>query len=356
MRYFLPDRAAVHPDVAHAAPLGELGPGDPAVVAAWPGLQAGLGALFGTTQRVMVDPLPPSAWFDAVLRTGVLRRVLVVVAGRAGERFARAAEACGKEVVRLHVPPGRVLDADIAGQFRDGPPFDAVLLPHVEPGTGLMLPLAELARTWRSESCVVIADLTHSLGAVPIDMDASGIDAAVGASHLALGLPPGLSFAVAGERLLARARALPARGWALDLLRHAAAAERGRPLHVPWSRLLGALWRQLQRIAAAGGLAMRAARHAAFRQRMDAWAAERGIELLAPPGWRAPTLSVLRTGGWSAAVMIEALRERGIAVTTPLDDASDEAIALGHMADLTPDELELLLQALDAERAEMPRG
>jgi len=346
MRYYLPDRANVHPDLATAAPLGELGPGDPAIVSSWPHLQAGLGALLGTRRRVMIDPLPPSAWFDAVLRTAVTRRVLVLVTGPAGERFARDAEACGKEAVRLHVPPGRALAPEVARQFLDGPSFDAVLIPHVESGTGLLAPLSELAAVWRSESCVVIADLTHSLGSVPLDVDAAGIDFAVGASHLSLGLPPGLSFATASERLLARVRDTAARGWALDLLRHSAAAERGRPLHLPSARLMGALLRQLERIEATGGIGARAGRHRAMRQRVDAWADARGFELAAPVAQRAPMLSVLRTGERSAAALVVELHERGVAVATPLDDRSDRAIAFGHMADLELDELDVLLPLL----------
>jgi aspartate aminotransferase-like enzyme len=346
MRHFLPDRADVHPDLTAAEPLGELGPGDPAVVAAWPGLQSGLGVLFGTRGRVMIDPLPPSAWFDAVLRTGVRKRALVLVTGPVGERFARAAEACGKEAVRLHVPPGRALEPDVARQFLDGPPFDAVLIPHVEPGSGLLEPLADLARVWRSESCVVIADVTHSIGAVLLDIDRAGIDFAVGASHLALGLPPGLSFATASDRLLARVRETGARGWALDLLRHAAASERGRPLHLPAAGLLGALRRQLGRIEASGGPAARAARHDALRRHVDAWAVGCGLELAAPPSRRAPMLSVLRTGDRSAAAIIELLHERGVAVATPIDDRSDRAIAFGHMADLEVGDLDALLPLL----------
>jgi aspartate aminotransferase-like enzyme len=348
MLHFLPDRANIHPDLAAAPPLGELGPGDPAIVAAWPRLQAGLGALFGTTRRVMIDPLPASAWFDAVLRTGVTRRVLVLVGGRAGERYARDAEACGKEVVRLHVRPGDALTPEVARQFLDGPPFDAVLIPHVEPGTGMLQPLAELSRVWRSESCIVIADVTHTLGAVPLAIDEAGIDFAVGASHLALGLPPGLSFAIASDRLLDRVRSTAARGWALDLLRHAAAAERARPLHMPAASLMGAFAAQLARIDASGGIAARAARHAALRRQVDAWAEAHAVRQPTPAGHRAPVLSVLQTGGVGAAALVEALYQRGVAVSTPLDDASDAAIAIGHMADMEPATLDVLLDSLGA--------
>jgi aspartate aminotransferase-like enzyme len=193
---------------------------------------------------------------------------------------------------------------------------------------------------------VVIADVTHSMGAVHLDIDRAGIDFAVGASHLALGLPPGLSFVAASDRLLARVREAGARGWALDLLRHLAASQRGRPLHLPSAALLGALQRQLARIEASGGPAVRAARHAALRRQVDAWAEACGLELAAPASRRAPMLSVLRTGARSAAGIIERLHERGVAVAAPLDDRSDRAIAFGHMADLEPGALDALLPLL----------
>jgi alanine-glyoxylate transaminase/serine-glyoxylate transaminase/serine-pyruvate transaminase len=302
--------------------------------------------LFGTSRPVLVDALPASAWLDGVLRTAVLHRVLVLVTGTGGERLARAAEGCGKEAVRLHVAAGRALEAEVARQFLDGPPFDAVLIPHVEPGTGVLEPLAELAATWRSDGCLVLADVGYTLGAMPLAVDAWGLDAAWAPSHLALGLSPGLSCAVLSDRLLARVRGAPARGWALDLLRHVAAAERGRPLHAPPPAAMGELLALLDRLGDTGALAARSARHAALRAEVDVWAARRGVSLRASEGRRAPTLSVLRVAPRSAAQVLGAMRERGFALGRPLDDGGDAEVALGHMGDLDPAELAMALDAL----------
>lgn len=347
-RILLPDRAGVHPSLAAAPPLGEYGPGDASLTATWPALQAGLRLLFGTTRPVLLDALPVAAWLDAVLRTGVHHRVLVLVTGAAGERLARAVEACGKDAVRLHVPAGRALEADVARRFLDGPPFDAVLIPHVEAGTGVLEPLAELAATWRSDDCLVLADVSYTLGALPLAVDAWQLDAAFAPSHLGLGLSAGLSFCVASDRLLARVRAAPARGWALDLLRHVAAAERGRPLHAPPPAALGELLALVERLGVAESLSARVARHEALRGEVDAWAARRGLPLLAAAGRRAPTLSVMRVAPRRATDLVGAMRARGQLLGRPLDDRDDVDVAIGHMGDLAPGELAEALVVLAA--------
>jgi alanine-glyoxylate transaminase/serine-glyoxylate transaminase/serine-pyruvate transaminase len=209
-------------------------------------------------------------------------------------------------------------------------------------------PLAELAQVWRSDRCVVIADVSHTLGAIPILADAWGLDAAFGSSHLALGLPPGLSFAVTSPRLLDRLRVQPGRGWALDLLRHAAAAERGRALHAPNPQLMGALLAQLGRIEAAGGPETLFERHVAHRARVDAWAARIGANVVAAAGRRAPTLTLVAPGHRRAGAVLHEMRLRGFTLATPLDDSSDGAVAFGHMGDLAPASLDAMLDALEA--------
>ncbi len=350
LRAFLPGPCAVRPALRDAPPLAPLGAGDPSLPAAFARLQPGLRALFGTARDVVVDGLPGSALLEAAIRSGVRKRVLVVSGGHFGGRLARAATSCGREVVELNVAAGRPLDAALARRFLDGPPVDAVLVSHAESGTGLLAPVAELCAVWRERhDCLVLLDAVATFGGAPLAVDAWGVDFAYGTSHLALGLPPGLSFAVLGPRFLERALHLADRGWALDLLRHQEAARRGRTLHTPPAPLLGMLDAQLAAIAAAGGAEARWARHAALAARVAEWVAARPpLALVAPEGHRAPTLSVVRLPeGRRAMEVVAAMTARGFAVAAAFGDLADRALAIGHMGDLTLPELDAMLAALD---------
>src|SRR5687768_11795593 len=67
---------------------------------------ARLGPIFGTRRAVHVLTGSGTSAMELAIRNGTVRRVLAVVHGDFGERFARMAEACGRSVVRLTAEPG----------------------------------------------------------------------------------------------------------------------------------------------------------------------------------------------------------------------------------------------------------
>ena len=67
--------------------------------------------------------------------------------------------------------------------------------PHaLRDGTGVIQPIRELAEVARARGALVIVDAVSSLGAVPFQFDAWGIDVAVGGSQKALSASPGIAF------------------------------------------------------------------------------------------------------------------------------------------------------------------
>ena len=85
---------------------------------------------------------------------------------------------------------GRRLDA-VADALAEHP-VKAVLLTHSETSTGVIQPVeGARSRRERQPASMVVADVVSSLGAVPFEFDAWGVDVAVGGSQKALSASAG---------------------------------------------------------------------------------------------------------------------------------------------------------------------
>jgi aspartate aminotransferase-like enzyme len=348
-RFFLPGPVEVDPAVAQAMLRPIIPHRSADAVALLRAFQPGLQELFGTSRPVMILTGSATAMMEVGVRAAVRDRVLCVVSGVFGERFARIAERCGKEVTRLRVQPGQVLEPGALGLMMQGPPFDAVSLVHAETSTGALAPIGPLLERLRSiPDVVTIVDAVASVGAMPIETDRWGADFIFTGSQKALGLPPGLSFGVASERLLNRAAEAGDRGLYLDAVTLHEAAAAPRFATTPALPIVYALQTQLSRIAAEG-LSGRFARHRAMREEVEQWVARHGrCEIWAHPAFRSDGVTALHLRPERSAMTIVAeLAQLGWTVATGMLDDADRIIRIGHMGDLMPGQVGGLLQALE---------
>ncbi len=348
-KLFLPGPTDVHPEVLAAMQRAMISHRGPAMEELFSGLQPGLRALFRTREPVLIAACSATGFMEAAIRSGVERRVLVVVGGAFGDRFAHIAEACGKEVIRAVVPEGRTLEAEHLARFLDGPEVDAVALVHSETSTGAQAPLEELASVVRSQRDVMLlVDAVSSLGGSPVETDLWGLDFVFTGSQKALALPPGMALGVASPRMIERARTLPDRGRYLDLAAYHEAALKHRPLTTPALSLLYALECQLSRIAASGGVEARWRRHYEMLLGVERWvAAHPAIGFLATEGRRSWTVSCLTLpDATNSATIMANLAAAGWTVASGYGAMKDRAIRIGHMGDLGVDQLQGLLGRL----------
>ena len=121
-------------------------------------------------------------------------RVVVPVAGYFGDRFARIAEAFKLDVRRIDYDWGRAANPeDVAAALAEAP-TKGVLAQHSETSTGVVHDIEALGGACRDAGALLVVDVISSLGAVPYQGEAWGIDVAVGGSQKALGATPGLAF------------------------------------------------------------------------------------------------------------------------------------------------------------------
>ena len=347
-RYFIPGPVEIDSEVAAAMlrpMIGHRGPEARALVAS---VQPGLQALFGTTRPVMLATGSATAMMEAAIRSAVRDRVLCIVGGTFGERFAEVAERCDKEVVRLRVPRGSTMEPDLLEQMLDGPPVDAVTMVHSETSTGALAPVELLLAKFRQlPEVITIVDCVSSVGGMPIETERWGADFVFTGSQKAIAIPPGLAFGVVSPRLVERARSIDDRGFYLDAVDLLDAARESRFPQTPALPVVYALAEQLRRIASEG-LDARFARHRRMRERVEAWVGEHGrCGIMAPPGRRSDTVTALRLApARSAVALARELAREGWQVTTGIEGDEDRVIRIGHMGDVTLEHLDALLATI----------
>lgn len=349
-KFFLPGPTDVHPDVLAAMQRPMIGHRSKAMEELLERMAGPLGALCRTTRPVMVGTTSATGFMEMAVRNGVRHRALSIVNGSFSERFAKLVTACGKECVRLDVPLGAAVEPDMLLDALRRTRVDAVTVVHSETSTGVLQDVEAFAQVVREfDDVLLLVDAVTSLGGSPVEPDAWGLDFTLTGSQKALALPPGLALGVASERMMERARELPARGLYFDLIGFDAATRKFQPTNTPALSLFFALDAQLGRIARDGGIAARWERHDAMRRRVETWAGGRGIDFLPREGRRSWTVSCLRLPeGTSAKAVTTALKRDGWTIGSGYGPLKDATIRIGHMGDHTVAALDELLPLVEA--------
>ncbi|HEY7706229.1 MAG TPA: alanine--glyoxylate aminotransferase family protein [Gaiellaceae bacterium] len=121
-------------------------------------------------------------------------RVVVVSAGHFGERWEAMAQNFGCEVDTVAYDWGDTPSADdLAARLGELGGAKVVFLTHSETSTGVVSDVQALAAAAKAAGSLVVVDAVSSLGAVPLETDAWGLDAVISGSQKALMTPPGLA-------------------------------------------------------------------------------------------------------------------------------------------------------------------
>ena len=352
-RFFLPGPTEVHPDVLAALTRPMIAHRGSAMTDLLAGLEQPLQSLFRTAGRPFIGTCSATAFMEMAIRSGVRSRVLSLVSGAFGKRFAAIAQACGRDVVTLEVALGQTVEPDMLRDAMIRSEADAVTLVHSETSTGALAPLEQLAEVVHEfDDVMLLVDAVTSVAGVPVETDKWKLDFVLTGSQKALALPPGLALGAHSERMLERANTVPERGGYLDLVVFADAAENHQPTNTPAISLLYALEAQLERIEVSGGIEARWNRHKEMLETVETWVDERGKSLgmryLPESDRRSWTVSCLRLGGGQNGRHIrQLLADRDWTIATGYGELKKTTIRIGHMGDHTVAELQELLKVLE---------
>ena len=317
---------------------------------------ARLRQVFRTESEVLVFTASGTGAFESAF-TNLLspgEKALVVSHGEFGSRWQKMAAAFGCEVVALTYDWGQTPRAEDVSHLLAESGAGVVFLVHSETSTGVVSDIRALAAACNDAGAISVVDAISSLGAVPLETDAWGIDVVVTGSQKALMTPPGLAFASISERAWAKAEqaTLPRFYW--DWARARAAQVKGSTPFTPATSTVVALNAALELILAEG-LEHVFARHVALGRACRAGAKAMGLDLYSPDDDSAAVLTgILTPPGIDAVELRLALRDRhGITIAGGHGDVVERLFRIGHIGYVDVFDITTVLGAIELQLVEM---
>src|ERR1700744_4228181 len=171
------------------------------------GLLADLSRLFATKGHSYIYIANGHGAWEATLSNVLSRgnKVLVLESGRFAINWGLAGAAMGAEVEALKGDYRRaVRPADVEERLRQDKSHSikAVLVVQVDTASGVFNDIEAIGKAIKASGhpALFMVDAVASLGCMPFEMDAWGIDVAMSGSQKGLMSPPGLGFVAANDR------------------------------------------------------------------------------------------------------------------------------------------------------------
>src|SRR5258708_4017262 len=179
-------------------------------------------------------------------------KVLVLSAGKFGERWQGLAKAFGCKVELLSVPYGGTFSLDDV-RARLTPDVRAVFVQATESSTGARHDVEGIAKMVRAQDdTLLVVDAITGLGTTHLDVDRWGVDFIIGGSQKALMMPPGLAYCAVSERAWQRMETTSSPRYYFDLRKERKSAAKGESAYTPATSLFAALGAALEFIRAMG--------------------------------------------------------------------------------------------------------
>ncbi len=285
-----------------------------------------MGALRGVYRTANHHTLPISGTGSAGLETIMMNilepgdSAVVCVMGYFGHRLAELARRAGADVRVVEVQPGEICDPAEVDRLLNEKPAKLVAFVHVETTTGACQPIEPMVAVARKHGALVAMDCVTSLGGMPIDLDALGVDAAGSCTQKCLGAPAGLGPISVGPRAMAAVQARTAKPatWYLDLSLlfqywGEGGATKKRAFHhtAPIQSIYGI--HEALRLILEEGLDARWARHQSAHDSLAKGLDGLEISFFTPATHRAPTINVINVpDGVDEAAVRARMLDRGV--------------------------------------------
>ncbi len=339
-RLFTPGPTPLLPAAQFAMAAADMHHRTPEFRALYARVLAQMKLFVGTTNDVVLLSASGTGAMEAAVSnlTSPGDRVLVLSAGKFGERWAAIAKALGCAVDVITAPYGQTFDLD---EVKKSLKLEtrAVFMQASETSTGTshdVQGVAKLMQQTRSEAMLIVDAIT-GLGTTPLDMDAWGVDVLIGGSQKAVMIPPGLSYLAVSERAWDRMEATYNPRYYFDLRRERKSAKNGESAFTPAVALIAALGAALDYIAsqADGDLAAGRAKLVENAQVIAKMTREActalGFKLFSASPSAAAT-AIYAPEGIDSGVIVKALKERfGAIITNGQGEMKGQIFRIAHL-------------------------
>ena len=280
-------------------------------------------------------------------------RAVVVSSGYFGERWEKIAALHGAEVEAIRYEWGEAPRADeVAARLAELGGADVVFLTQSETSTGVVADIQALAAAAKQAGAIVAVDAISSLGAVPLEMDAWGLDAVASGSQKALMTPPGLALCAVSEAAFAAAK--PSRSFYLDWAATRKAQANLDAPFTPATSLIVALDVALG-LLLADGLEATFDRHVRLGRACRAGVKAMGLELFSPDDDRSAVVTAIRVPETidSGDVVSGVRKHFGMTIANGQGHLKGKIFRLGHIGWFDIFDITTALAAVELVLAEL---
>ena len=248
-------------------------------------------------------------------------KVLVLTAGKFGERWRDLAKAFGCAVEMISAPYGETVSLDEVRQ-KLTPNMRVVYVQATESSTGArhdVRGIAELVRA-QGDDTLLVVDAITGLGTTHFDVDGWGIDVIIGGSQKALMIPPGLAYCAVSERAWKRMETAKSPRYYFDFRKERKAAAKGESAYTPATSLFAALGAALDFVRQMGKGDLAAGREALVNnaelaaEMTRAGAQALGLRLFAASAPAAALTAIQSPAGVDSSAIVKEFRESFAAV------------------------------------------
>jgi len=273
---------------------------------------ADLKEVMGTANDVLMFAASGTGAMDATVSNLFSRgdRVVVLSAGKFGERWAEIAKAYGLDAEVLSAPYGQVVAPEqVEAALARNPGARGVFLQASETSTGAAHDVERIAAAVKKTDAILVADAITGLGTMPLDIDGWGLDVVIGGSQKAFMIPPGLAFLSIGPKAwkLAETATLP--HYYFNFKKEKKSGDAGESSWTPSTALILALAEALRYVKQIGMPKLIANAELLARATREA-VVKLGLELFAPASPGSSVTAVKAPAGMDSGVIVKEFRNR----------------------------------------------
>ena len=342
---FGPGPSQVHPRVYQAMAQPVVGHLDAYFFEISSNIQRLLRKVFGTSNELtFVISATGSGGMETAISNFVTpgTKVVSFANGFFCDRMSEMARRQGAELVRFEKPWGEVFDDAEATEFIRQEKPKVVMYVQAETSAGAFQRGEAICKAAHEVGALVIADCVTSLGAMPVEVDKTGIDIAYSCTQKGLSCPPGLSPITVSPRAAEwlKARETPNHSWYFDLKLIADYLTISHRYHHTASATMFYALHEGLTLIEEEGLEQRQERHRQAHLEFVKKVEALGLEMLVPPAHRIWNLNTPKVpqGVDDAKVRATLLKEHGIEIAGGFGQLAGKIFRIGVMGPLATKE------------------
>ena len=288
-------------------------------------------------------------------------KVLIVSAGKFGERWEGLAKAYGCQFETVRAPYGQTVAPQ---QVREAlkPEHKVLYMQATESSTGVRHDVEGIARLLKGTDTLLVADAITGLGTTHFDADGWGIDMLIGGSQKAVMVPPGLAYCSVSDRAWQCMETTKNPRYYFDLRKERKNGAKGESAYTPSTALVAALAAALDYIREQGGGDLAAGRKLLIDNAETAAAMTRaaakalGLKLFSASSPGAALTAIASPDGVDSSDIVKAFRNQfGAIVANGQGEMKGQLFRIAHLGYYDYLDTIAAIGALEQVLAEMGR-